>query len=225
MKTALFVSFVILLLSRSLWATPDFTSWSSERGVKRLERSEYKSDFFRIANVFQSESQDVFNAARASAILLSALEIEKPGLFEILSSRLEISAETSPPKLRDLRSALDEQTISTRLFIIAELDTTEKIREILIASLKNSEEMILINFAFKDSNENLIEVFAPLGAYEEESDSFLVMDLNPKRAPWKWLKAQSLFDFMSTSSGEENRGFVIIQSPLKSTKQNNITQE
>ncbi|MGA0164031.1 MAG: phytochelatin synthase family protein [Bdellovibrionota bacterium] len=221
MKIILLKSFVILLLSPGLWATPDFTDWSSERGFQRLERSEHKSDFFRIANVFQAETQDTFAGARAAAILVAALEISKPELLQELNRKFNVSA----PSLRDLRTALDEQIISTRLYVMSESDTLERIRDVLIASLLKSSEMLLVNFAYADSQGEMVEVFAPLGAYEEESDSFLIMDLNPKRAPWKWIKAQSLFQFMNTISGEESRGFVIIQSPVKSEDRTQVTQE
>lgn len=221
MKIILLKSFVILLLSPGLWATPDFTDWSSERGFQRLERSEHKSDFFRIANVFQAETQDTFAGARAAAILVAALEISKPELLQELNQKFNVSA----PSLRDLRTALDEQIISTRLYVMSESDTLERIRDVLIASLLKSSEMLLVNFAYADSQGEMVEVFAPLGAYEEESDSFLIMDLNPKRAPWKWIKAQSLFQFMNTISGEESRGFVIIQSPIKPEDQTQVTQE
>lgn len=221
MKIAIFKSFVILFLSPVLWATPDFTDWSSERGFQRLERSEHKSDFFRIANVFQVETQDTSAGARAAAILLAALEIPQLELLQELNQKFNVSA----PSLRDLRTALDGKTISTRLYVMSESDSLERIREVLIASLLKTDEMILVNFAYADSRGEMIEVFAPLGAYEEESDSFLIMDLNPKRAPWKWIKAQSLFDFMNTNSGKESRGFVILQSPIKAEDQTQITQE
>jgi len=224
-KIILLKSFVILLLSPGLWATPDFTDWSSERGFQRLERSEHKSDFFRIANVFQAETQDTFAGARAAAILVAALEISKPELLQELNQKFTQKFNVGAPSLRDLRTALDEQIISTRLYVMSESDTLERIRDVLIASLLKSSEMLLVNFAYADSQGEMVEVFAPLGAYEEESDSFLIMDLNPKRAPWKWIKAQSLFHFMNTISGEESRGFVIIQSPVKSEDRTQVTQE
>ena len=50
----------------------------------------------------------------------------------------------------------------------------------------------------------------PLGAYDETSDSFLIMDVNPNRAPWVWVGAGDLIRAMRTFDTVENRGYLLI---------------
>ena len=51
---------------------------------------------------------------------------------------------------------------------------------------------------------------SPVGAYDETSDSFLVMDVNPNRAPWVWITSDDLVAAMRTFDTVENRGYVLI---------------
>ena len=52
---------------------------------------------------------------------------------------------------------------------------------------------------------------SPLGAYDRASDSFLIMDVNPNRAPWVWVKAEALIGAMRTFDTVENRGYLLIR--------------
>lgn len=54
---------------------------------------------------------------------------------------------------------------------------------------------------------------SPLGAYDDKTDSFLVMDVNPNTAPWVWVKASDLIGAMRTFDVKENRGFLLVSRP------------
>jgi len=54
---------------------------------------------------------------------------------------------------------------------------------------------------------------SPLGAYDQPSDSFLVMDVNPTSAGWVWMPAATLIKAMRTFDTVENRGYVIVLHP------------
>ena len=45
---------------------------------------------------------------------------------------------------------------------------------------------------------------SPPGAYGEDSDFFLVMNVNPNSAPWIWVQANDLFVAMRTLDTIEN---------------------
>ena len=51
---------------------------------------------------------------------------------------------------------------------------------------------------------------SPLGAFDETSDSFLVMDVNPTNHPWVWVPASALFAAMATKDTAENRGYLLV---------------
>lgn len=55
---------------------------------------------------------------------------------------------------------------------------------------------------------------SPIGAYDPESDSFLVMDVNPNAGPWTWVRTEPLVAAMRTRDTSENRGYLIVREGL-----------
>jgi len=51
--------------------------WNSEEGLKRLERSQFKNDFYQLVNFFQPQISPVFCAAASSVMVLNALNYGK----------------------------------------------------------------------------------------------------------------------------------------------------
>ena len=45
---------------------------------------------------------------------------------------------------------------------------------------------------------------------DERSDSFLIMDVNPNRAPWVWVRSDELIAAMRTFDTVENRGYLLV---------------
>ena len=44
----------------------------------------------------------------------------------------------------------------------------------------------------------------------ECADSFLIMDVNPNRAPWVWVRSGDLIAAMRTFDTVENRGYLLV---------------
>ncbi|HJW81556.1 MAG TPA: phytochelatin synthase family protein, partial [Acidiferrobacterales bacterium] len=53
---------------------------------------------------------------------------------------------------------------------------------------------------------------SPLAAYDPESDSFLVLDVNPASAGWVWMPTLTLIKGMRTFDKVENRGYIHVES-------------
>jgi hypothetical protein len=53
---------------------------------------------------------------------------------------------------------------------------------------------------------------SPLGAFDAESDSVLVLDVNPASAGWVWMPVASLIRGLRTFDTVENRGYILVQS-------------
>jgi hypothetical protein len=51
---------------------------------------------------------------------------------------------------------------------------------------------------------------SPLGAYDAESDSVLVLDVNPSSAGWVWVPLAALVRAMRTFDTVENRGYLLV---------------
>lgn len=68
-----FALLVVLAVSTAAVAKP--LDWSSDEGVRRLERSKHKVDFFPLANHFESQINKVYCGPAAGVIVLNALRL------------------------------------------------------------------------------------------------------------------------------------------------------
>ena len=80
----LIVSILILSISACSISThtvkPDgqvMVNWGSAEGIRRLEESKYKTDFFTLANHFESQHNKIFCGPATAAIVLNSLRIRK----------------------------------------------------------------------------------------------------------------------------------------------------
>jgi len=58
-------------------AAPAIVNWNSEEGIKRLEESQHKIDFFKLANHFESQNNKLFCGPATAAIVLNALRVRR----------------------------------------------------------------------------------------------------------------------------------------------------
>ena len=58
---------------------------------------------------------------------------------------------------------------------------------------------------------------SPLGAYDADSDRFLILDVSRYKAPAVWVLAERLFAAMAEPIGPDagTRGFLLIRAPAK----------
>ena len=80
----------------------------------------------------------------------------------------------------------------------------------LAANLAAGDDFVLVNYARRSLGQPGGGHISPLGAYDEGSDSFLIMDVNPNRAPWVWVGADDLVAAMRTFDTVENRGYLLV---------------
>ena len=84
------------------------------------------------------------------------------------------------------------------------------IRREIAANLATGDDFVLVNYARRALGQQGGGYISPLGAYDERSDSFLIMDVNPNRAPWVWVRSDDLIAAMRTFDTIENRGYLLV---------------
>ena len=84
------------------------------------------------------------------------------------------------------------------------------VRRELAENLAKPGDYVLVNYARKSLGQPGGGHISPLGAYDEGSDSFLIMDVNPNRAPWVWVASDDLIAAMRTFDTVENRGYLLV---------------
>jgi len=81
---------------------------------------------------------------------------------------------------------------------------------LLKKSLTEPNNYIIANYSREFLGQPGTGQVSPLAAYDEGSDSFLILDVNPFAGPWIWVTAQDLVGAMGTTDSDQNRGFLIV---------------
>lgn len=123
-------------------------------------------------------------------------------------------------QLRQFDEMLAANGLKTQLTIVNNSKTESLIRAALIANLQNPNDFVIINYRRQELGQQGGGHISPLAAYDQASDSFLILDVNPANADWVWAPASTLIKAMKTFDQIENRGFVEVATPPDLTPQN-----
>ena len=113
-------------------------------------------------------------------------------------------------QLRQLAQVLRSHGLEVVTRVVDGSADPAAIRREIAANLATGDDFVLVNYARRGLGQEGGGHISPLGAYDERSDSFLIMDVNPNRAPWVWARADDLVAAMRTFDTVENRGYLLI---------------
>lgn len=111
-------------------------------------------------------------------------------------------------QIRQLDEMLAANGVATRLTIVDDAAEVSEIRKALVNNLRRQGDYVIVAYQRSAAGQNGGGHISPLAAYDEESDSFLVLDVNPSKASWVWMPATALIKGMRTFDRVENRGFI-----------------
>ena len=113
-------------------------------------------------------------------------------------------------QLHQLAQVLRSHGLDVVTRVVDERADATAIRRELAANLASGGDFVLVNYARRSLGQRGGGHISPLGAYDERSDSFLIMDVNPNRAPWVWVGSDDLIAAMRTFDTVENRGYLLV---------------
>ena len=133
--------------------------------------------------------------------------------LEVLGKPVEIEGELKADfglQLAQLAQALRAHGLDVTVRVVDAEADAETVRREIAANLATEDDYVLVNYARKSLGQSGGGHISPLGAYDEASDSFLIMDVNPNRAPWVWVGSDDLIAAMRTFDTVENRGYLLV---------------
>ncbi len=116
-------------------------------------------------------------------------------------------------QIRQLDELLRANGAATRLVVVDDAKPEADVRADLIANLKRRGDYVIVGYQRKAVGQDGPPHISPLGAYDAQSDSFLVLDVNPSRTDWAWIPAETLIRAMRTFDTVENRGYILVSAP------------
>ena len=114
-------------------------------------------------------------------------------------------------QIRQLDEMLRANGLTTRLTIVDDSKPEQDIRAELIDNLQRRGDYAIVAYKRQAVGQRGGGHISPLGAYDAQSDSFLVLDVNPASAGWVWMPTATLIRGMRTFDRVENRGYILIQ--------------
>ncbi len=256
----LFILFFLIttLNTGSFAAEPQsIVKWNSAIGLERLKTSEYKNDFYQLADYFQPQLDPLYCAIASSVIVLNSIANgEAPSQKEIEVVRPKVLGGNSiefrsysqinflnekTDKIKDRRiiqlknvtpetendaknfdpglSLGDLKTMLVKAYGLkvkikyidnAKTKTLNEFREVVKKTVVDNTHYLLANFDGKVLGLKTGGHMSPIVAYDEASDSLLIMDVAGHKNGWYWAEAADFLKAMNTKDGENYRGYLLI---------------
>ena len=143
----------------------------------------------------------------------NVLNEETKTRLEVLGKPILIEGEAMSDfglQLSQLAQVLRSHGLKVETRVVDDDADADAIRREIAANLASGDDYVLVNYARRALGQEGGGHISPLGAFDEHSDSFLIMDVNPNRAPWVWVSSDDLIAAMRTFDTVENRGYLLI---------------
>lgn len=112
--------------------------------------------------------------------------------------------------IRQLDALFDAHGTKSELKIVSPEADEKTIRDEIVKNLSETGNFVVVNYIRTALGQAGGGHISPLGAYHKETDSVLVMDVNPSKADWVWVKMSDMIAAMRTLASVENRGYLLI---------------
>ena len=83
-------------------------------------------------------------------------------------------------------------------------------RTVVKSVLHHPEKILICNFFGRVKGMSTGGHYSVVGAYDEETDSVLVMDTAAHKNPWYWVPVKHLYKAMHTKDGKHYRGWIVV---------------
>jgi len=235
------------------WINPALAGeiWNSDEGLKRLEKSQFKNDFYQLVNFYQPQINPVYCSIASSIIVLNALnygeissqkseELIKPNgevaEYKLFTQRGFLNKETDKIKPREVidykaqnknlkydpgislsdLSKILSRTYHLKTTLVSVEKNNQKIvgefRLTLKKVLSDKTRFLLANFNGEILKQKYSGHFSPLVAYDEESDSVLILDVALHKNQWFWTPISDLISAMNTKDNNNYRGYLLVEN-------------
>lgn len=201
----------------------------SEPGERLLLESDALEAYFPLSVNFLTQRNQAYCGVASIVMVLNALEVPAPASPEYEPYRtftqdnfLDKRTEAVLPRevLGKQGMTLDEIGRLLALHPVeaavhhASDSSVEKFRAIAQDYLSQEDRFVIVNYLRKAIGQEKGGHISPLGAYDAETDRFLILDVSRYKYPPVWVTAPELFAAMNTTDADNQdrtRGFVLVQ--------------
>ncbi|RYH09594.1 phytochelatin synthase family protein [Tropicimonas sp. IMCC6043] len=224
----LFLAAALPAAAETLSLPQSLIALNSAEGGQMLLSSEANADYFDLSIHFTNQVHPAFCGPATIAMVLNALELPRPasdmtlglGMFD-QENVFTDATEAVKPRARIERAGLTLDELAGMFGaheVAAEVHHAEDssldaFRKAAIASLEDDQSFVLVNYLRAGIGQERGGHISPLGAYDAETDRFLILDVTRYKYPPIWVEAAALFDAMNTPDSDNDnrsRGYLLV---------------
>jgi glutathione-S-conjugate glycine hydrolase len=205
-------------------------AFDSPEGEALLLGAEARNDYFPLSMHFANQINPAYCGPASISMVLNALDIPRPasdmtvglGLFDqenmftpAVDAVKPASAILSPPygmTLDDVGRVLAAHDLKVDVVHAGDTDL-DTFRKTAISAIDDDDHFVLVNYLRKAIGQEAGGHISPLGAYDEDTDRFLILDVSRYKYPPVWVDAAALFGAMNTTDADndnKSRGYVSV---------------
>ena len=207
----------------------------SPQGEAFLLESHALAAYFPISATFETQKTQAYCGVASTVMTLNALGVPAPTSpqyqpYSLFTQDNVLDEKTDAIRPRDLLAqrgmtldqlgaiiALHPLKVEVRHAASGGLDEFRKSASEYLAA---KGHFVIVNYLRKALGQQIGGHISPLGAYDEKSDRFLILDVARYKYPPVWVTASDLFDAMNTPDSDNDnktRGYVLISSELSAS--------
>jgi hypothetical protein len=218
------------LASQTRIAAPGLVRFEAPEGRQLLLESEAHEAFFPLIAQFETQKSTAHCGPASIVMVLNALEVPAPAAFDSYRAFTQdnVFDALSEPVTSDRAVARRGMTLIEVASMLrayglsvdvhyAGQSSADDFRREAAQHLGRSRSHVIVNYSRTALGQDGPGHISPLGAYDADSDRFLILDVSRYKAPAVWVLAERLFAAMAEPIGPDarTRGFLLIRAPQK----------
>lgn len=219
------------LSSPTRTVAPGLVRLDAAEGKRLLFESEAHTAFLPLISHFETQMSLTHCGPAAMAMVLNALEIPAPiatgyGSYRLFTQENVLNDLTDPivsawavsrrgMSLATLARALAVYDVSVDMHY-ADASSIDAFRMLAAEYLGSPSGHVIVNYSRTALGQEGLGHISPLGAYDADSDRFLILDVSRYKAPPVWVTTEQLFEAMAEPVSPDSmrtRGFLLIRAP------------
>jgi hypothetical protein len=202
------------------------------QGQQLLFDSEARAAFLPLVAFYDTQRSQTYCGVASLAMVLNALELPAPAADEYGAYRIFTQQNVLNGRTDD---TVTKRTIARRGMLLAEIarvleaygaqvdlhqaasSSVESFREMAVPYLSAPARHVIVNYSRAVLGQEGRGHVSPLGAYDAETDRFLILDVSRYKSPAIWVAADHLFAAMAapkSPGSSQARGFLLIRRRL-----------
>jgi hypothetical protein len=217
------------LASPTRTVAPGLVRLEAPEGRRLLFESEAHAAFLPLVSHFETQKTLAHCGVASIAMVLNALEVPAPtasyGSYRLFTQDNLLNERTDAitnddivtrrgMSLAEVADVLRAYGLSVEMYY-AGASSIEKFRNLAVEHLRRPDHHVIANYSRTAMGQEGPGHISPLGAYDANTDRFLILDVSRYKAPAVWASTERLFKAMAEPLGPKTartRGFLLIRT-------------